>query len=363
MPRIKEIVLEKVDLKLTRPYSIAFKRVDHVENAIVKVILDNGIIGYGAGNPSEQVVGENLNQTMAALEQAVHGKDQTGWSGLVGRNIDTLDSLCEEIQNHLPQSPSARTALEVGLYDCLAQYQGKPLSLLLGQHHHRMPTSITIGIKGVTETLEEAMEYYQRGFRYLKIKLGNNLEEDIERVIKIREKFGSEVKIRVDANQGYTSEELIRFYQETEASELELIEQPLPVGEEGQMRSLAPEIRELLAADESLINADDASKLINKTPACGIFNIKLMKCGGITQAKRISAVAEAANIDLMWGCNDESIISITAALHAAFSCKNTKYLDLDGSLDLAEDVVSGGFMLQNGEMSIRNLPGLGLTLN
>ena len=292
MPKIQQIILEKVDLKLTRPYSIAFKTTDHVENAIVKVILDNGITGYGAGNPSEQVVGENLNQTMTALDQAVHGVDQTGWSGLKGRSIEDLDLLCEEIQQHLPHSPSARTALEVSLYDCLAQFQNQPLAVLLGQQHYKMPTSITIGIKGVQETLDEATEYFERGFKYLKVKLGNNLEEDIERVIKIREKFGSQVKIRVDANQGYNLAELQSFYDQTKSIEIELIEQPLAVGQEAQMRSLPPEVRSLLAADESLINAKDAAELIEKEPACGIFNIKLMKCGGVTQAREISSVAD-----------------------------------------------------------------------
>jgi L-alanine-DL-glutamate epimerase-like enolase superfamily enzyme len=363
MPKIQQILLEKVDLKLTRPYTIAFKTVDHVENAIVKIILDNGIVGYGAGNPSEQVVGENLNQSMSALEKAVFGSDQLGWPGLVGKDIEALDQLCKEIQHHLPNSPSARTALEVGLYDCLAQCQGKPLAVFLGQQHHSMPTSITIGIKGVRETLDEASEYYHRGFRYLKVKLGNNLQEDVERVIKIREQFAEEVKIRVDANQGYTVDELQRFYHETINADLELIEQPLPVGQEEQMRSLPPEVRRLLAADESLISPSDGVRLIAEKPACGIFNIKLMKCGGLTQALKISSLAENADIDLMWGCNDESIISITAALHLAFACKNTKYLDLDGSLDLAEDVVSGGFVLEKGWMSINNLPGLGLIEN
>jgi L-alanine-DL-glutamate epimerase-like enolase superfamily enzyme len=68
-----------------------------------------------------------------------------------------------------------------------------------------------------------------------------------------------------------------------------------------------------------------------------------MKCGGITPAREIAAIGGQAGIDLMWGCNDESIVSIAAALHVALSCPNTKYLDLDGSLDLARDFVSGGF--------------------
>jgi L-alanine-DL-glutamate epimerase-like enolase superfamily enzyme len=94
--------------------------------------------------------------------------------------------------------------------------------------------------------------------------------------------------------------------------------------------------------------------------AAGIFNIKLMKCGGISQGLKIADIALHEGIDLFWGCNDESIVSITAALHAAFACANTKYIDLDGSLDLARDVVKGGFILKDGLMSCSDKPGLGV---
>jgi L-alanine-DL-glutamate epimerase-like enolase superfamily enzyme len=87
-----------------------------------------------------------------------------------------------------------------------------------------------------------------------------------------------------------------------------------------------------------------------------------MKCGGIVGAKEIATIANNANIDLFWGCNDESIISITAALHVAYSCPNTKYIDLDGSLDLAEDLVTGGFEIIEGYMHINDQPGFGLTI-
>ena len=85
-----------------------------------------------------------------------------------------------------------------------------------------------------------------------------------------------------------------------------------------------------------------------------------MKSGGIYSAMNIAAIANQAGIDLMWGCMDESRISIAAGLHAAFACPNTKYIDLDGSLDLARDIVEGGFEIKDGVMSTLNCPGLGL---
>jgi L-alanine-DL-glutamate epimerase-like enolase superfamily enzyme len=190
--------------------------------------------------------------------------------------------------------------------------------------------------------------------------LGKDLAEDVERLVKLREKFGSEIVLRIDANQGYTVEQTIQFYHKTLALNLELIEQPLPARAVDEMKKLPGMIREKLAADESLITPADALELIKPPQAAGIFNIKLMKCGGVSQGLKIADIAYTEGIDLFWGCNDESIVSITAALHCAFACANTKYIDLDGSFDLGKDIVKGGFILKDGVMSCSDLPGLGV---
>ena len=223
-----------------------------------------------------------------------------------------------------------------------------------------MLTSNTIGIKNVADTLKEAEEYGKLGFKALKVKIGKDLEEDIERLVKLREKFGQKFFIRIDANQGYTSAKTIEFYKRTKQLNVELIEQPLPAKSVAEMRQLPDEVRAVIAADESLLSAKDALELIKPPRAVGIFNIKLMKCGGISQGLKIADIGLHESIDLFWGCNDESIVSITAALHAAFACSNTKYIDLDGSLDLARDIVKGGFILKDGMMHCSDKPGLGL---
>ena len=104
----------------------------------------------------------------------------------------------------------------------------------------------------------------------------------------------------------------------------------------------------------------DALRLAHFPQAFGHYNIKLMKCGGIHEALRIADIANLAGISLMWGCMDESIISISAALHCALSSPATKYLDLDGSFDLADDLVKGGFILKDGYLSTIDKPGLGV---
>ena len=345
----------KENLELIRPYTIAFKTVSSVENCFVAIRLEDGTIGLGAANPSKQVVGEDIHDTERILNE-----ENLEW--IIGQDIRLFQEHCHEVSKKYASTPAACAALDMALYDAFCQHLGVPVVDFLGRKIEALPTSITIGIKSVSESIEEAKEYIGRGFKILKVKTGKSLEEDIEVLTKIRENINSSIKIRVDANQGYNADDLMMFMNQARELSLgiELVEQPLPADAVGDMKDLPNQIKKYVAADESLLSPADALHLISGEPACQIFNIKLMKCGGISNGKVIANIAENSSIDLMWGCNDESIISISAALHTAFSSSQTKYIDLDGSLDLAKDVVEGGFEINDGMMRPSGEAGLGL---
>ncbi len=351
--QIKQIKVWKMDLGNTKPYTIAFKTVDEVVNAFVEITLSNGITGIGAANPSEYVTGEHLDQTMATLTEG-------NLEFLKGRDIREINQLLFEVTTKFPKTPAARAALDIALHDALTKYLDIPLVRFLGQKIKSMPTSNTIGIKSVEETVKETDDYVKRGFKAIKVKTGKDLEEDIERLVKMREKHGNSIAIRIDANQGYTASQTVEFYNRTQSLNIELIEQPLPAKAVAEIRQLPEPVRKVIAADESLLSPKDALELIKPPRAVGIFNIKLMKCGGIGQGLQIANIGYQEGVDLFWGCNDESIVSITAGLHVAFACPNTKYIDLDGSLDLAKDAVKGGFILEDGIMRCSDKPGLGV---
>ncbi len=353
--KIKKINVWKKDLGNKRPYTIAFKTVSDVAAVFVHLELEEGLYGIGAGNPSQQVVGESIEDTENAVS---HGH----LDFLLGRDIREFYTLQKEVQENLPKTPAARAAVDIALHDAFTKYLNVPLATFLGQEIDTLPTSVTIGIKNVEDTIEEAREYHGLGFRVLKVKTGHSVEVDIERMVKLKEVFGDEMTIRVDANQGYTRDDLEKFYQATKNMPIELIEQPVPADAIDVLKALPEDIKKLIAADESLKSPYDAFILANAPSACGIFNIKLMKSGGVYPGMQIANIAKYSNTELMWGCNDESSVSITAALHASLSSKMTRYIDLDGSLDLEVDVVTGGFTIENGYMRVTNAPGLGVSL-
>ncbi len=341
-------------LPLTRPYTIAFRHIDAVDNVIVRVETDDGRVGLGAASPEHFVTGETIAATRAAL-----ASESLAW--LLGADVRTLPGLCRAVQARFRATPAAAAALDMALHDVFAQALGLPLCDALGRSHTALPTSITIGIKPLEQTVREAHEYVGRGFRVLKVKCGRALADDLAKLRALRETFGNRITIRVDPNQGYTAAEVVTFFEQTADLEIEFVEQPVKASAAAELRALPADMRARIALDESLLSEKDALALVAPPAPCGIFNIKLMKCGGVFPALRIAAIAESAGIRLMWGCMDESRISIAAALHAAFASPATAYLDLDGSLDLARDVAAGGFSIDNGIMRTLPVPGLGVT--
>lgn len=353
--KITRIKCWQANLQLTKPYTIAVHTIDSAENAFVYVELEDGTYGIGSGAPAEFVTGENIDMTIESLEGNTEEL-------LKGRDIEEYEDLIRLTEELMPETPAARAAIDIALYDAVAKVAGKPLVEMLGRKHQGFPTSITIGIKSLEETLAEAKENVTNGFKVIKLKTGLEVEKDIEIFTKMREALGSAIKIRVDSNQGYEIADLQRFVKETASLDVEFIEQPFPPGHLQQMLEMSSHLRKICAADEDLHDWRDAAAMTTNQNYYGIFNIKLMKTGGILGGLQIADIAQSNGIDLMWGCNDESIISITAALHAALASPATRYLDLDGSFDIAVDLVKGGFILKDGWLYANDKPGLGVEL-
>ncbi|WP_342645461.1 dipeptide epimerase [Mucilaginibacter sp. CSA2-8R] len=351
--KIKAVKAYRRLLALKKPYTIARDTFYDAEIVFFEVELENGMRGMGAANTDVDVVGESADDTLTNLQSDAVMQ-------LAGKDIRNFLPHIQLYREVFSKYPGTQAAIDMALHDAFCQCIGISVLDFYGRRHEKMLTSVTIGIKNVAETLEEAQEYYDGGFRALKVKTGREAELDAERIIKLREAYGAHFVIRVDANTGYDLSQLKTFIRLTDGQQVELIEQPFLPGMEDELLQLPMQTRAILAADESLKNTHSAFTLAQQK-AFGIFNIKMMKCGGITSAFEIATIAAQAGISLFWGCNDESMVGITAALHAAFACPHTKYIDLDGSLDLMEDVAIKGFSIKDGYMMPNNLPGFGLT--
>jgi L-alanine-DL-glutamate epimerase-like enolase superfamily enzyme len=342
----------QMHMQLTAPYTIAYETVSSCTNVFLKVITNTDLIGYGCAAPDFHVTKEDGESVLSAYNDFIR-------PALTGQDPFRYFRIMEDLKLHMRQHPSAMAMTDMALFDLAAKKAGVPLYKYLGGYRDAIATSITIGILPVRETVEKALEFIRKGFKILKIKGGANVEEDIERMIRVRESVGKKILLRFDANQGYTVEQSVYFIDKTKAVGIELFEQPTDKKNDELLGKVSAKVHVPVMADESLMTLVDVFRLA-RNDFTDMINIKLMKVGGISEALQINSVAKAAGVEAMIGCMDESELGISAGLHLALSRPNIQYADLDGHLDLADDPFRGILKLKDGVLYPGDRPGLGI---
>lgn len=256
--------------------------------------------------------------------------------------------------------PPAMAALDIALWDLRAKRAGKPLYELLGLEKKSVPTSVTIGINPPEVTKERVPDILRRtGAKNLKIKLGSpeGRDHDKEHFLAAKEAsapFGS--ILRVDANGGWTAEEAVWMIEWLRDQGVDYVEQPLAEGDEANLKEVFSTRKLPIYIDESCRWASDVARWADRVDG---VNLKLMKCGGVTEALRIVEEARKHGLKTMIGCMSESSVAIAAgaAMGALFD-----HIDLDSHLNLNPDPASGAPIV-DGVIVPLDLPGHGASLN
>lgn len=352
MTKIQHLEAWQVEMPLTEPYTIAYETISVAHNLFLRLETDSGLVGFGCAAPDLEVTGETPESVLRLLrekvEPSLHGQNPFQ----IARHMTYLHTVC-------PDAFSLMAMVDMALHDLLAKQARLPLYQLLGGYRTSIATSITIGILPVADTVARAEAFARQGFIHLKIKGGQDVEQDIERIKKVREKLGRQVTLRFDANQGYSVKQALRFVQETRACEIEILEQPTPKDQLDVLGMVTDQTHLPVMADESLLTLVDVFNIARNDWA-DMVNIKLMKVGGIAQALHINSVAKAAGMEAMIGCMDESELGISAGLHFALARPNVNFADLDGHLDLLNDPAKGCVILRDGVLYPKDAPGLGV---
>lgn len=347
--RIADISIDRQDFQLRNPSVVAYEALDVAQNVIVRLQLENGLVGWGNAAPDEYVTGETAETVERTIRQIFK-------PFLIGCEALRIEMIWSKLRQLAPHQPSAIAAVDVALYDLLGKISGLPLCKLLGQAREQIETSMTLSIEELPVSVARAAEFRSQGFKALKIKCGLNVAEDIERIRAIRQTVGDQMRISLDANQGYSVGQTLRVLEALRDCNPAFIEQPVAANDIEALAEICRRSPVPVMADESVLSASD----VLTTPA-PMVNLKLMKTGGITGALKANAVAEARGIRTMLGCMDESRISMAAAAHLALALNNITFADLDGHLDIVDDVVSGGIWIKDGMVSVGDGAGLGLS--
>lgn len=348
--KITNVSYEKLSLKLSEPYTIAYETVDSSVNFILKIETDGFIVGIGCAAPDAAVTLESYLEVEKNINDIIIPY-------LQGKDPLRVTLIMEELSELLGKKASSLAMVDMALLDLCAKKMKVPLYLFLGGYRNSIPTSITVGILPVDETLEKARNFVKAGFSILKLKGGLNVEEDIEKIQLLKERY-PDLVLRFDANQGYDFEDALRFFKSTKNTPIQIFEQPSKAGKPDLLKSISSAVMFPVMADESIKSLSDVHRLVKKE-AINMVNIKLMKVGGILEGMHINSVAGAGGLKAMVGCLDECALGISAGLHFALSKPNIKYADLDGHLDILNDPFDGLFKLKDGALYPNEKSGLG----
>ncbi len=359
--RLSSVRAHRHRVPLLRPFVTAARRTDSVEYVVAEVVLTGEdadgrsvrVTGQGSAAETAAVTGETAQSIerllMTALRPALEGR--TGDLRTFSRLIAATGT----------GGTSAKAALEVALHDAWGQAAGIPLAELLGgRADGAMPNDMTVSLESPETMAAHARAAFDSGTRILKIKLGSSPEADRRRLGAVVEAV-PEVRLRLDANQGWSVEEACRSLAAFAADGLpvDLVEQPVAAADTAGLARVRAESAVPIMADESVWSPDDARRLVD-AQAADLFNIKLAKTGGIAAALEIADVAQEAGLKCMMGAMMEPRISITAAAHLAFAHPAVTTIDLDSPAWFAEDVPDGGFAEERGMLRLCGGPGLGL---
>lgn len=339
-----EVHFESRYLKKRFPLRISRGLIEGSDNLFVKVTKD-GATGWGEMSPGKSEGATTVEEAEQSLQTFI----QTG--------IDDLDIHEVYEKARLQAVPMcALAALDIALWDHKAKLAKMPLYQLLGLPKPTVPTSVTLGIMPAATVTERIPILLKgTGVKSLKVKLGSTegIAADKQMFTQVVEETKAyDVNLRVDANGGWDVKDAIHMMKWLADRGVDYVEQPLKFGQEDELVHLYKNRPLPLFVDESCRLSSDIPQWAAHVDG---VNLKLMKCGGITEALRIISTARAFGLKTMIGCMGESSMSISAGVSISGIID---HIDLDSHLNLDPDPCTGA-QLQDGIMVPADLPGHG----
>lgn len=316
---------ERVELPLENAFTISRGTQETAENVVVRISDDDGNVGVGAAAPSSHY-GETASTVETVLPDLLNVVEEVG-------DPHQLERIERRMRETIERNPAARTAVSIALHDLVCKRVDLPLYRYWGlDPEQTVETSFTIGIDTRERIAEKTQDAVEAGYGILKVKVGTDRDEEI--VETVREN-APDATIRVDANEAWSPREAVRKIERLDDFGVEFVEQPVKAGNPEGMRFVRERAALPIAADESCITLEDIPEVAE---IADIANLKLMKCGGLLEAKRMVHAARAHGLEVMLGCMIETNAAIAAAAHLA---PLLDYADVDGALLLGEDDYEG----------------------
>ena len=352
--KITEIRLGRLSVPLRVPFKTALRTVNRVEDIVVELHTDTGEVGYGEAPPTGPITGDTAGGILGAIRELIAPV-------ILNQDVDHFETLTARVQKAGVHNSSAKAAVDMALWDLYGQLHRIPVYKLLGGARRTLVTDITISVNPPEQMARDALDAVARGYDCLKVKVGVDPALDTARLAAVRKAVGDKVCIRIDANQAWTPRQAVRILNEMQdrGLALELVEQPVPAADLEGLAYVTRNSWVPVMADESVFSPADAMRIF-QSRATDYVNIKLMKCGGLTNALRIASAAEVYGVECMIGCMLEAKIAVNAAVELACARSIITRVDLDGPVLCSVDPIRGGARFNEREITVSDAPGLGI---
>ena len=351
--KIVDIQLGRISIPLKKPFKTALRTVNNIDDVIVKIITDTGQVGYGEAAPTAVITGDTIGSITGAIESVIAKQ-------LIGIEIENIEEIMLRLDKCMVKNTSAKAAIDIAIYDLYGQLYQTALYKLWGGYRKTLTTDLTISVNEPDQMALDSIQAVSLGYDTLKIKVGKDSGQDMERMKAIRKAIGYDVNLRIDANQGWNPKEAVRILRKMEDAglKIELVEQPVIAHDLEGLKYVTDNVLIPVMADESVFSPRDALKIM-QLRAADLVNIKLMKTGGIHNALKICAMAEIYGVECMMGCMLEGKVSVTAAVHLAAAKSIITKIDLDGPVLCSEDPVEGGAVFNEQQIAVTDEIGFG----
>jgi len=347
--QITRVEVIPIELHLSVPYRVARRgAVDSTAAVLLRVETRQGHLAWGCAAVDPTVTDQSLEEVVRLFQACAD----------VAHDLSPLNTefALAELAAVAEDCPPVLCAFDMAFHDLLGLATGLPLYRLLGGYRHRIQTSITLSLATVSESVEMAQARARQGFRIIKLKGGQDAQEDVRRVLAVADALPG-ITLRLDADQGYDVPQALDVARALDGR-LEMLEQPTPAGDVAALREVTRRSPVPILADESVTGPASALEIAHHQAAHGL-SVKLTTCGGLRRACQVDAIARAARMATMVGCVNEPALLIAAGLGFALSSPNIRYGDLDGHFDLVDDPTTPGFLFEDGWLIASDIPGVG----
>lgn len=361
--RIKEVNVYIINVSLKDEWQIALYSAQTRNHAIVEVVTEDGLRGYGEASPSPAFMGETADTVKFVIDNYLA-------EAISGKSITNLAGIHRAMDKKIYGNTAAKSAVDIAVYDVLGKANKVPVYELLGGYvREEVPLTYVVGIKNEDSAYDEALKYIEKGFPGIKVKVGKDPERDIALVQTIQQAIrdsGKDINLRLDANQGYDPATAIQVIRRMEKNgKLESVEQPTKKSNYLGIKQIKEKVKTPIMIDETVFSPAEAMQAL-KLEITDRINIKVCKVGGLHKAQKIASMAEAAGVRCTVGSNLELGVGIAASLHFALS---NSIVDLPcdficGVYLHERDIVENSFdrRVKNGKLVRPDTPGLGISL-